>query len=174
MDTLVITPEIADLIPICVFPDGVVSQPLGDTVPLDCTIYIRCDISGTKTVNGNATTKYNRIGFNFGGIEWKLTAQDTTGDVPVPVPLSNKTYVDSYGKLHLGPEIEAGVEITIGARIVSPNPSGNGYTIDANSTSIKFGSISRVGNANANEYAPYITYQAGDARTLASGMPSLT
>ena len=173
MDTLVITPT--DLaIYGSAFSLGPNPSSEGTTIdaPINSTINIQSFVGGTRKINGADSTDYSKIGFNFGGIEWSVTCMIPGGvDTPaVPVALSPKTYVDAYGKLHLGDEIEVGMVLTVNAKLVNRNPSGAGYELTASTpVTITIVPTEGFGNANHAERFPYITYQDLDSPTPASG-----
>lgn len=135
-----------------------------NTQPVDkrWNVYIKANITGTVS---NAS-EHKRITTQIGGIEWKVTATRDGN----PLPLTPHTYVDAYGKLHLGDDIELEDVISVGARLVNANPSGSGYEITSASVLVfKISDEAMDGNFNAAENLPYITYQLGDSQTPASG-----
>lgn len=172
MDTLTITPT--NLIILGYYFDIDVNPTTATTLtaPINASIGILSQVLGTRQISGSGTADYPRIGFGgFGGIEWSVTCVIPGGDDPdTPVALSPKTYVDAYGKLHLGDEVEVGMVITVNAKLVNRNPSGSGYTIDADApVTITLKEADGFGNFNHAERYPYIIYQSVDSATPASG-----
>ena len=172
MDTLVITPSTLAIIGMLV-DSGPLPTIEGTSLeaPINSTIYIRTAVLGTRKINLIDTAEYPKIGFFFGGIEWSVTCVIPGGDDPdTPVALSPKTYVDAYGKLHLGDEVEVGMVLTVNAKLVNCNPSGAGYEISASDpVVITFSAAEAFGNFNHAERFPYIVYKDTDTPTPASG-----
>lgn len=170
MDTLVITPNQLVIAGSVVGVD-LMNYDLSGSCPLNASVYFRAGVFGTRTVNSVESTDYPRIGFGFGGIEWSVTCAIPGGDDPdTPVALSPKTYIDAYGKLHLGDEVQVGMEITVNAKLVNRNPSGSGYLIDADDPIVfEITDNEGFGNFNHAERFPYIIYQNTDTPTPASG-----
>lgn len=140
--------------------------------------YFIPSVGGTVLPNGSetATEECARFTLDIGGIEWSVTAVhvDNSGNNPVETPyeLSPRTYIDAYGKLHIGDEIQDGDKLTVTAKLVNRNPSGSGYELTSGNSIIlvaDFHSNSGLGNFNAAENVPYIAYQRGDSLTPASG-----
>lgn len=172
MDTLVITPNELGIIANILYGDYQIGQNMAINCPHNATVWISSLVSGTREVNNSTSYAYDKIGFGFGGIEWSVTCVIPGGDDPdTPVALSPKTYVDAYGRLHLGDEVEVGMVLTINAKLVSPNPSGSGYEIAAFEpvTITITENETYFGNFNHVERFPYLIYQDGDTRTPASG-----
>lgn len=176
MDTLVVTPTDFTINAQYMNYDGgmVISEGTNQfEVPANARVYFMSYVNGTRKINNASTAKYERIGFNFGGIEWSITAGVAIAPDadPVPIPLTPKTYIDAYGVLHLGPEVERDgvIILTVMAKLTSPNPSGSGYEIDSNSLEISLVPPTGFGNANDAERAPYIVYRPIDTPTPASG-----
>lgn len=167
MDTLVITPNTLILTGIA-YDSTPYPSSEGDAIDasINSRVYIRPFVTGARKVNNANSLDYPKIGFSFGGIEWSVTAE-IGGD---PVALSPKTYVDAYGMLHLGDEVEVGMELTVDAKLVNPNPSGAGYEISASApVVITIVDAEAFGNFNHAERFPYIAYQDIDSPTPASG-----
>ena len=139
-------------------------------------IYFQPFVDGTIEVDGETTEECRKFTLNIGGIEWIVTAAhvDSSGDEPVETPyqLSARTYVDAYGKLHVGDEVENDDKIFVTAKLVNRNPSGSGYELVAENTitlQANFDEIPLFGNFNDAETMPYIAYQYGDSLTPAAG-----
>lgn len=173
MDTLVITPNRLTIGAYTMTFDGFPGEPSGAlTVPINYPVWLTANISGTRTVSGDASALYPKIGFEFGGIEWDVTCAipGANDDPDTPVPLTPKTYIDSYNRLHIGDEVEVGMVLTINARMVSPNPSGAGYALDAyGAITVTFTNANNFGNNNNAERQPYTAYFKFDPPTPASG-----
>lgn len=172
MDTLVITPTNFSIIAAYMSAQGTISYSTGTRfeVPANARVWFQAGVSGTRQVNNAASTDYERIGFNFGGIEWNISVEDSGPETPVPIQLTPRTYIDAYGVLHLGPEVKgAEILITVTAKLVSPNPSGSGYELNSSPVVIALTAPVNFGNNNNAERQPYITYQEFTSQTPASG-----
>lgn len=122
------------------------------------------------------TGQCRKFTLDIGGIEWSLTAEHAiSGDVVTyeAYSLTPKTYIDAYGKLHLGDEVEDGDRLTVTLKLVNKNPSGSGYELVASNPFVLFFEAEAndpVGNFNAVDGLPYIAYQSFDTFTPASGV----
>lgn len=140
--------------------------------------YFSAQVSGSILPNGSETPteECGRFTLDIGGIEWSVTAEHavSSGDEVTfeAYPLTPKTYIDAYGKLHIGDEVQNGDRLTITAKLINRNPSGNGYELTSGNSIIlgaNFINSDMLGNFNSAEHLPYIAYQPFDTPTPASG-----
>ncbi len=159
-------------------PPSALDPDAPNTFDRKTAIYFQPYVDGTIEADGeiSATDNCRRFTLQIGGIEWNVTAVhvDSSGDTPVETPyrLSPRTYVDAYGKFHCGDEVKNGDRISVTAKLVNRNPSGSGYELVAENTIALLANFNEqplFGNFNDAENMPYITYQAGDSLTPASG-----
>lgn len=122
------------------------------------------------------TEECGKFTLDIGGIEWSVTAQHAIPGDEVTYeayPLTPKTYIDAYGKLHIGDEVQNGDRLTVTAKLVNRNPSGSGYELTSGNSIIleaTFNDGEFLGNFNSAEELPYIAYQPFDTPTPASGI----
>ena len=140
--------------------------------------YFTAYVSGSILPDGSETPteECGRFTLDIGGIEWNITAQHAIpGDIVTyeAYQLTPKTYIDAYGKLHIGDEVQNGDLLTVTAKLVNRNPSSSGYELTSGNSIIleaDFLNFEYLGNFNSAEGLPYIVYQPFDTPTPASGI----
>lgn len=91
------------------------------------------DVKLTATLIGSMTPPYTVLTVQPNAATFEVSAFDS--DAQVPVPLNSRTYVDSYGVLHIQKTgLYSGVEITVKATSAYVNPSGITTEYDAEAT----------------------------------------
>lgn len=123
-------------------------------------------LGGTRVIDNDDTVEYPRIGFYPQTADYSITAVDVDEN---PVELSEKTYIDAYGRLHLGPEVKMGMLLTITSKYWAINPStGDGWDLTG-TCYINFVEPEVYGNQNAVNEWPYLFYIPVTMAAPASG-----
>ena len=105
-------------------PSGIEFSPDTGNIEVGGTLDTHIFLRGTLSASDSGSTGV--IGLEPDAATYAITAVDSNND---PVVLNSRTYVDSFGILHLQKSgIEAGAVLTITATAAYVNPSGSTST----------------------------------------------
>lgn len=168
MDTLTIQPTVMITYGSFMSVNGEIESGSNINVPINHpgVILISSAIGGTRTVDGDATVDYPRIGFYPQTADYSITAVD---DDDNPIELSDKTYIDAYGRLHIGPEVKVGTILVITSVYWPIDPStGDGFSLTGGCT-VTIIEPATYGNQNSINEWPYLQYMPLPLTSPASG-----
>lgn len=152
------TTEDATVIPtITVTPSGL--SFVDDTVDIEAggTVQLKVQLTGTTTEGGETYTGV--IAVEPDAAMFSVAASRTVEGETEPVALNSRTYVDSYGVLHVQKSgLQIGDEITITATSVYVNPSGATSTFSDTATATVIASVAQGAKECPVSTDPYITY----------------
>ena len=139
-----------------VVPSGLSILPAtGGEVEIGGTLQLKVNLTGT--VDGDET---GIIAVEPDAALFEVSATtDSPDHMPIPLPLNTRTYVDNYGVLHVQKTgISAGDTITVSAKSVYINPSGQTVAFTASTNIEVIAPVAHPAKECAVATDPYIEY----------------